>query len=198
MRPSVAASTSPGSQTISPGKQLILDAGEQLISQHGFDALRLRDISAVTGLSIGAIQHHFKTRDDAADAMMRHSCEQRMAGWQAAIDGLTDLADRLRTLMLTAVSSREHSTLWVETCAAATRHAFLEPIIQQTNDAWMALLEEEMGRLHAADQAPTVPGEAGSEAPNSNRRARSSKTGATSARAAANDSGSMIFAIAQR
>lgn len=144
------------------GLRTILDASEKLIARYGFDALRLRDIAEVTGLSIGAIQHHFRTRDDAAAAMMRHSCTQRMAGWQVAIEGMTDPTERLRTLMLTAVSSREHSILWVETCAAATRYAFIAPVVQQTNDAWMALLEDEMARLHAAGQAPGAPGEPGS------------------------------------
>lgn len=150
-------------ETMPAGKRLILDAGESLIAQHGYDALRLRDISAATGLSIGAIQHHFSTRDEAAAAMMRHSCIQRMAGWRSSMDGADDAAQRLGILLSTAVSSHEHCALWLETCAAATRHHALVPLIQETNDAWMSLLEEQMRQLHAEGQTPKVPAEPGSE-----------------------------------
>jgi len=163
MTTSRRARPAPDEGPVPAGRQAILDASEELIARHGFDALRLRDIAEVTGLSIGAIQHHFKTRDEAATAMMRHSCAQRMGGWQVSIEGMTDPTERLRTLLLSAVSSREHSILWVETCAAATRYPFLEDVVQQTNDAWMRLLEDEMGLLHATGQAPGVPGAPGSD-----------------------------------
>lgn len=40
----------------------VLDAAEPLLAAHGYDALRLRDVSRAAGVSIGLIQHYLRGR----------------------------------------------------------------------------------------------------------------------------------------
>ena len=44
--------------------QKIMDAGAQLFIQKGYDGTTLQDIIDATGLSKGAIYHHFKSKED--------------------------------------------------------------------------------------------------------------------------------------
>lgn len=44
--------------------QKIMDAGAQLFIQKGYDGATLQDIMDATGLSKGAIYHHFKSKED--------------------------------------------------------------------------------------------------------------------------------------
>src|SRR4051794_37582157 len=59
----------------------IISAAEKLLAVHGFDALRLRDVSKEAGVSIGLIQHYFTTRDELLYETMRVASERRAEQW---------------------------------------------------------------------------------------------------------------------
>jgi AcrR family transcriptional regulator len=54
----------------------ILDAMLELISTRGPEALSIRNVAAAAGVSVGAVQHHFSTRDKLLQAAM-NAVEQR-------------------------------------------------------------------------------------------------------------------------
>jgi AcrR family transcriptional regulator len=54
----------------------ILDAMLELISTRGPEALSIRNVAAAAGVSVGAVQHHFSTRDKLLLAAM-NAVEQR-------------------------------------------------------------------------------------------------------------------------
>jgi AcrR family transcriptional regulator len=124
----------------------ILRAAERLLALYGVDGIRLRDIAAEAGVSIGLIQHHFGTRDDVVREMLLAANEQRIREWTAQLDEVGDSRERLRLLLAGALSSRERCIVWTESCAAASRHEFLQPLVSGTNDAWRRWVVETIER----------------------------------------------------
>lgn len=124
----------------------VLKAAERLLALYGVDGIRLRDIAAEAGVSIGLIQHHFGSRDDVVREMLLAANEDRIRQWTAQLDGVEDNRERLRLLLSGALSSRERCIVWTESCAAASRHEFLQPLVSDTNNAWRSWVVETIER----------------------------------------------------
>lgn len=45
------------------GAQLVMDAVVRVLVRDGLDGLSVRRVAAEAGISIGAVQHHFATKD---------------------------------------------------------------------------------------------------------------------------------------
>jgi AcrR family transcriptional regulator len=139
----------------------ILRAAERLLSAYGVDGIRLKDIASEAGVSIGLLQHHFGSRDDLVRQMLLAANAERIRQWTGQLDGVRDSRERLRLLLAGALSSRERCIVWTESCAAASRHEFLQPLVSETNGAWRQWVVETIERgaadgtftLHAAPAA---------------------------------------------
>ncbi|BAS06677.1 transcriptional regulator protein [Arthrobacter sp. Hiyo4] len=121
-------------------RQEILLVTERLLAKRGFDGIRLRDVSVAAGVSIGMIQHYFVTRDDLVRETLENSSLRRAENW---IQGAAEAGDgptRVRTLLLDAVADRERCTIWIETCAAASRYEELQALTTRTTNAWRSVL----------------------------------------------------------
>ena len=134
--------TSARDELMQERRAAILDAAEGLLAEHGFDALRLRDVSREAGVSIGLIQHYFTTRDELLYETMREASERRVEQWsQLAVDHASP-SDKVKALLEGAISNRHRCVVWLETCAAATRHPDLLPHVQSTLTAWRSALSK--------------------------------------------------------
>jgi len=139
-------------------KAAILDEAEQLLAVHGFDALRLRDVAKAAGVSIGLIQHYFTTRDELLRETMRTASQRRAQQWAQLTHGHDRARDKLLALLEGAVSDRHRCVIWLETCAAASRHSELMPDVQRTQDAWREAMRDVVeGGVAEGDFRPSVP-----------------------------------------
>jgi AcrR family transcriptional regulator len=135
-----------------------LDAAEQLIAVHGYDALRLRDVSKAAGVSIGLIQHYFTTRDELLRETMRTASLRRAEQWAQLASGHERAPEKLTALLEGAINDRHRCVVWLETCAAATRHPDLLPDVQRTQDAWRGALRDAIEEgVAKRDFAPVIP-----------------------------------------
>lgn len=123
-------------------KATILAAAEELIAVHGFDVLRLRDVSKAAGVSIGLIQHYFTTRDELLGETMRAASMRRAAEWTELANRHEQAHDKLTALLEGSINDRHRCLVWLETCAAATRHSDLLPDLQRTQIAWRRALRD--------------------------------------------------------
>jgi AcrR family transcriptional regulator len=131
-----------GTDLVPGRKAAILDAAEGLLAVHGFDALRLRDVSKAAGVSIGTIQHYFTTRDELVYETMRVASERRAEQWADLSSGHSTAPAKVSALLEGAISDRHRCIIWLETCAAATRHADLLPNVQRTLESWRRALSD--------------------------------------------------------
>jgi AcrR family transcriptional regulator len=81
-------------------RELILDAAVTVISQRGVDRARLADVAEQAGVSLGLVQHYFRTRERLLVETFRREQERISAIWSAAVppgsDPLLRLAEYLR------------------------------------------------------------------------------------------------------
>jgi AcrR family transcriptional regulator len=103
-------------------KRKLFDAATQLLAEHGFDAVSVRDVTRLTGANIAAVNYHFGSRDGLlALVMMRHLVplsEERLARldalerkWAGKSVPLEEIVDAFVRPLLTQVRKSELSDL---------------------------------------------------------------------------------------
>jgi AcrR family transcriptional regulator len=124
-------------------RERALAGAERLVAVHGFERVRLRDVAKEAGVSIGALQHHFETRDGLLRETFLWSAGRRVREWAAVADRGGDPWTRLVALLERAVQEDEfklRSTIWIEFCAAASRDEEIRSVMADLYDQWRAPL----------------------------------------------------------
>jgi AcrR family transcriptional regulator len=109
---------------------VIADAAITVIAREGLDALSIRQVAAEAGVSIGAVQHHFRSRAELVLEVLNRSVERQAARVLAAPKAATiigSLSSRLARLLPKDNSSREDAIVWVAMAAAAARDPLIGP-----------------------------------------------------------------------
>ena len=142
-------------------RSALLDAALAAIAEHGYDAVRLRDVAASCGVTTGMIQYHFDTRDALLSAAFERAALRQVESWKRAVHNETDEVRRLPALleqMLAEFSSVDTCTVWAELCVSAARHPHLQSVVREVFAHWHDLLVEAVaaGVEHGA-LAPVLP-----------------------------------------
>ncbi|QZY52581.1 TetR/AcrR family transcriptional regulator [Leucobacter tenebrionis] len=122
-------------------RRTILTAASECIAVHGYDGVRLREVSKRSGVSVGLIQHYFDTRDELLAQAIRHLSERLLAefarhttedlgAWQR-IEGLVDRLCSVDDL-------QGHSFMWIAFGAAVSGHPELRPHLERVYRSWEA------------------------------------------------------------
>ena len=61
---------------MSERKKQILQAAIDIITGQGYGALTMRALARASGIKLGALQYHFKTRDDMLRALVGYIAEE--------------------------------------------------------------------------------------------------------------------------
>lgn len=120
----------------------ILDAAARVIAERGLTSLRLADVAAAAGVSVGLIQYRFRTRDDLVAAALRHALRDGYARFAGALAGEGDAWERLRR-MLDSVFVDSPPTIqrwrrWAMLTAALVRDPSLSAIIGDAHGRFAA------------------------------------------------------------
>jgi AcrR family transcriptional regulator len=81
-------------------RELILDAAVTVISRRGVDRARLADVAEEAGVSLGLVQHYFRTRERLLVETFRREQERITAIWSGAVPPGTDPLLRLAEYVL--------------------------------------------------------------------------------------------------
>ena len=65
-------------------RQELLDAVFRIVGTRGLDEVSFRDVAAQAGVSIGTVQHYFRTKDQLLLSAMEHMVTQWVAHFDAA------------------------------------------------------------------------------------------------------------------
>jgi AcrR family transcriptional regulator len=97
-RPVLQAVDSPGEQAVpdSVVRERILAAGARLFSEHGYEAVALRQICEEARVSKGAIYHYFASKEDLLSAIVISSLEQLLEHMAQNAQAGRTASDRLR------------------------------------------------------------------------------------------------------
>lgn len=151
-------SAHPKSNQLDAKRERALRAAENLIPAHGFDGLRLRDVSKAANVSIGLLQHYFDTRDELLLETMRTASGRRAEQWTKLADSHEGASAKLNALLRGAIGDRHRCVVWIETCAASTRHPQLVHDVRRNNEEWHRALSETVALgVHSGDFTPSIP-----------------------------------------
>ena len=79
-------------------RDAILRAATKVFAQNGFFQSQVADVARVAGVAAGTVYLYFKGKDDLLVSIFERSMRDVLAEGRAAIDGVSDPAERLRRL----------------------------------------------------------------------------------------------------
>lgn len=123
----------------------ILDATEALISQMGYERVRLVDVSDAAGISIGALQHRFRSRENLLRATVSRANDRERDRWIDLTREVEEPWQRLLALIsniLTIEPERAIDSLWIQVVAASRRHPDLARAMQTQQDRWVSAFRQ--------------------------------------------------------
>ena len=137
------------------GQSKVLEAAVSCIAEAGLDGTSIRQVAARASVSIGAVQHHFPTKDallSAAMAYLESVYRERLA--RSTADAATDdelLRRTVHALVPGSADDRRATALWLAFVARAAVHP---PTAQEHRRLWRRA-EDGVAQLVAAAQHET-------------------------------------------
>ncbi len=146
---------------MSERKQQILRNGLQIIAADGYSAFSMRAVARASGLTLGALQDHFRTREDLLRALSAHITVTYRKAFDA--QGEAPSPKGVVTVVLQDApgeglqADRLVPQLWAM--------GLVEPIMEELLDDWyqeyLDLLEGDLERAQCASPARRGPGHHG-------------------------------------
>ena len=105
------------------GSDVILNAVIKLIATRGPEETTIRKVAAEAGVSVGAVQHHFRTKEELLTAVMRELNRRFIAEMEETLDKLPTAHERLRTFLYAIAAAddraRDGAIIWTVFAARA-------------------------------------------------------------------------------
>jgi AcrR family transcriptional regulator len=127
----------------------ILAASARVIATRGITGLRLADVAAEAGVSVGTVQHYFRTRERLLMETFQYETNQAVERWFRAADGGSTAWRRLLALVdivLDEATFRERWTRWLQFWAVYARDPRRRRAMGETYEQWRepfrAVIEE--------------------------------------------------------
>jgi len=144
-------------------RQQILRDARPAIAAKGAESVRLLDIARVAGVSIGALQHHFGSRDQLVlDAYRLQADDALAAAAELGADHGDAWDEMVSVIRYLGDGGADDAATWIELCATAVRVPAYREIVAQVNVAWHELVEGivtrglDSGRFRTSLQAETL------------------------------------------
>lgn len=139
----------------------ILSSTEELIAEHGYNRVRLIDIADRAGVSIGSLQHRYRTRDALLRAAVLRVTAVDLPPLLRGTAGIEDPYARLLAMLEHTLveldPTQPSSLLWLELVVTSWRHPELREVLREGNAAWHAAYRDtiqegiDSGRIGAAE-----------------------------------------------
>lgn len=127
-------------------REALLVAAVHVIAQRGIDGTRYQDVAEEAGVSVGTLQHYFGTRRAMIIDAIAHSVAIGGASVLERIEGITDPAMRLETIIAWATDGLEGREdewkVWLEGLAVAARDPEIEGAVIAAYSTWQAPIAE--------------------------------------------------------
>jgi AcrR family transcriptional regulator len=120
-------------------RERVLRAAARLVPRLGVEGVRLRDVADEAGVSIGLLQHYFRTRDELVRETCRWGSRERVRSWTSAADPGRDPWERFVALVehfFADPAFEDQARIWMEFCGDGTRDPELKTSMGEIYDAW--------------------------------------------------------------
>ena len=86
----------------------LLQLAAEMIAERGLRATTVRDIADAAGILSGSLYHHFSSKEEMVDEVLRDFLDWLFGRYQRIIDSEPDPLERLRGLFLASFDAIEH------------------------------------------------------------------------------------------
>ena len=133
-----------------PGRDRILDEAATLFLEHGYEATSVRRIAEAVGMQAASIYHHFHSKDDLLEVILRRGLDVMTAAFSdasaatLAAPGETRLAAHVRAHLAALYENGPYTATHVTTfrTAPATVRTTIVPQRDAYEALWTSLLED--------------------------------------------------------
>ncbi|WAP50702.1 TetR family transcriptional regulator C-terminal domain-containing protein [Arthrobacter sp. ATA002] len=134
--------------------QRILTAVQEILMSRGIEEVSIRNVAAAAGVSVGAVQHHYKTKDELLMAAMDQVSEAFVADVTAVLDpdapARSNLEAVCRILGSVDAESRPASVIWL---AYASKAATSDAVARAHRQSWRLMEQGLTALLQRLDPA---------------------------------------------
>ncbi|MEV6277391.1 TetR/AcrR family transcriptional regulator [Nocardia sp. NPDC051832] len=125
-------------------RQRLLEATIDCLAERGWAAATVSVVAERAGVSRGAAQHHFPTREDLITAALEYMFDTRMAQSQSEAVALAEVAEGLtRTQAVVAGLVESYTTTLFKAALQVWTHAAADPVLRER----IVPLEAKFGRI---------------------------------------------------
>jgi DNA-binding transcriptional regulator YbjK len=131
------------------GDTALMEAALRLIGRGGLDSVTHRAVAGEARVSLGAVTHHFASRDDLIDRTLRFVIAREVARLRDLVLGLQRKAFDVQAWLEALVSwyaddlkrNAETHVVCYDVFLAAARNARYRPVIGELRDTWRSSAE---------------------------------------------------------
>lgn len=138
----------PASQPISRRDEL-LELAASMFAERGLRATTVRDIADSAGILSGSLYHHFASKEEMVDEVLRGFLDWLFARYQEIVDTEPNPLERLKGLFMTSFEAIEHRHAQVviyqdeaKRLAGQERFSYVEKRNQEQRKMWLDLLNQ--------------------------------------------------------
>ncbi|MGV0747055.1 TetR family transcriptional regulator KstR2 [Mycobacterium sp. SMC-11] len=127
----------------------LLNLAAAMIAERGLRATTVRDIADAAGILSGSLYHHFSSKEEMVDEVLRDFLDWLFARYQQIIDSETDPLERLKGLFLASFDAIEHRHAQVviyqdeaKRLSSHERFSYVDERNRQQRKMWLDVLAQ--------------------------------------------------------
>ena len=120
-----------------------------MIAERGLRATTVRDIADAAGILSGSLYHHFSSKEEMVDEVLRDFLDWLFARYQLIVDSETDPMERFKGLFLASFDAIEHRHPQVviyqdeaSRLSSLERFAYVNERNRQQRKMWLDVLQQ--------------------------------------------------------
>ena len=140
-------------------RRAIAEAVYEVIGTHGLEAVSLRDVAAQAGVSMGAVQHYFKSKDEMLLFALGHTRDRVLSRMQEELSAVSEPTVRetiraaARAMLPIGEQGRQEAMVAIAFYSVATVHPAYAELL---GEGYAQLLRASRETLRAAQQAGEI------------------------------------------
>lgn len=129
----------------------LLELAATMFAERGLKATTVRDIADSAGILSGSLYHHFKSKEQMVEEVLRDFLDWLFARYQVIVDSAATPLERLSGMFMTSFEAIEHRHAQVviyqdeaKRLSAQPQFAFVEARNKEQRKMWIDILQQGM------------------------------------------------------
>lgn len=127
----------------------MLDLAAVMFAERGLRATTVRDIADGAGILSGSLYHHFASKEEMVDELLRGFLDWLFARYQEIVEGNSNPLDRLKGLFMASFEAIEqrHAQVVIyqdeaQRLSSQPRFAYIEDLNKQQRQMWIDVINQ--------------------------------------------------------